>query len=416
MSLLLRNASSIATLRGPGGASARAGKAMANLGMLEDASVLIEGDRIAWVGPDAELPAAQIGDAEEIDCRGKAIVPGFVDSHTHLVWGGDRKDEMEMRLAGADYEAIFAAGGGIHSSVRQTRAASEDELFTAALTRALRMREAGTTTIEIKSGYGLELETELRQLRAAARLREVGFRIRTTCLAAHAIPPEVKDDAEARAAFIATITQDILPAVAEQELADYADVFCERGVFTPDETRTILGAAKALGLGVRVHANEFGSTGGAIVAAELGAASADHLLVLAPDERRALREAGVVATLLPGTSLVLNKPFADGRGMIDDGLAVAVATDCNPGSCPLESLAVVMGLASHGCRLSPAEALCAVTHNAAAALGLADTVGRVEAGLEADLLVLATDDVRDLIYHAGSPLIAQVIARGQIVA
>ncbi len=415
MSLLLRRAARIATLQAPGGATARAGGAMSELGLIEDASVLIEGDRVAWVGPDAQLTAERVGEAEEIDCRGKAIVPAFVDSHTHLVWGGDRKDEMEMRLAGADYEAIFAAGGGIHSSVRQTRAATEDELFSAALARALRMRQAGTTTIEIKSGYGLELETELRQLRAAARLRDVGFRIRTTCLAAHAIPPEVADDPAARTAFIATITDEILPSVVEQGLADYADVFCERGVFTPDETRTILGKAKALGLGVRVHANEFGSTGGAMVAAELGAASADHLLVLEPEERRALREAGVVATLLPGTSLVLAKPFADGRGMIDDGLAVAVATDCNPGSCPLESLSVVMGLAAHGCRLSPAEALCAVTHNAAAALGLADTVGRVEAGLDADLLVLATDDLRDLVYHAGSPLIAEVVARGQLV-
>jgi imidazolonepropionase len=343
-------------------------------------------------------------------------MPALVDPHTHLVWGGDRRDELEMRLAGADYEEIFAAGGGILSSVRQTRASDEETLFQAALARVTRMRTAGTTTFEIKSGYGLDLETELRQLRVACRLRDdAGIRIKTTCLVAHAVPAEHRGTERGRADFIACICDEILPAVAEERLADYCDVFCDRGAFTPEESRRVLERAAWLGMKLRVHANEFGQTGGARLAAELGAATADHLLHLDDTERSLLRDAGVIATLLPGTSLVLGKPFADGRALIDAGVPVAVATDCNPGSCALESLALVLGLACYGNRLSPAEAVCATTHNAAVSLDLANEVGRIEPGLCADLLLLGTPDYRDLVYHAGSPLIDAVYQRGEPV-
>jgi imidazolonepropionase len=386
---------------------------MSALSEISDAAVVVEDGRVAWVGPDAELKASDA--AHEVDCKGATLMPALVDSHTHVVWAGNRRDEMELRLAGADYEEIFAAGGGILSSVRQTRATSEEALFDQSRTRMLRMQRAGTTSFEIKSGYGLDLESELRQLRVARRLGEDGFRVRTTCLAAHAVPAEARGSEADRAAFVTRVCDEILPAVAAEDLADYCDVFCDRGAFTPEESRRVLQKAKALGMQLRVHANEFGHTGGALVAAELGAASADHLLHLDDTERRALREAGVVATLLPGTSLVLGKPFADGRALVEAEVAVAVATDCNPGSCPLENLAMILGLACFGCRLSPAEAICATTHNAAASLGLANEVGRIEVGLSADLLVLATDDPRDLVYHTGSPLIREVYRRGERV-
>ncbi|MDC0669688.1 imidazolonepropionase [Nannocystis radixulma] len=415
--VLLRAASRVYTLADGPKDRPRAGAEMAALGLREGWSVIVRDGTIAWAGPDAALPADKVPPgAVELDCRGRALLPGLVDSHTHLVWGGDRKDELEMRLAGADYEAIFAAGGGILSSVRKTRERDEDALLAESATRLRRMLSAGTTAVEIKSGYGLDLDTELRQLRVARRLsRETGVRVVTTCLAAHALPAELRDRPEGREAFVGRVCDEVLPAVVAAGLADFCDVFCDRGAFTPEETRRILHKARALGLPIRLHANEFGHTGGALLAAEFGARSADHLLHLDDGERAALRDAGVVATLLPGTSLVLGKGFADGRALVKAGVAVAVATDCNPGSCALESLSVVLALACYGNRLSPAEAVTATTHNAAASLGLHDERGRIEAGLSGDVVVLATDDVRDLVYHAGSPLIHAVVHRGRVV-
>ncbi|MBL4685497.1 MAG: amidohydrolase family protein, partial [Nannocystaceae bacterium] len=252
--------------------------------------------------------------------------------------------------------------------------------------------------------------------RVARRLRAAGFRVKTTCLAAHAIPQEARDDGDkGRTRFLDQVCDEILPAVRAQRLADYVDVFCDRGAFTPEESRRVLTKAKELGFALRVHANEFGHTGGAHLAAELGAASADHLLHLDDSERDALREAGVVATLLPGTSLVLGKAYADGRKLVEAGVAVAVATDCNPGSCAIENLAMILGLACYGNHLSPAEAICAATHNAAASLGLDRDVGSLVPGLSADLVVLSTSDYRDLVYHAGSPFIDAVFQGGERV-
>lgn len=420
--IALTRAAQVLTLDGP--AIPRSGPAMSELGIIEEGTVVFEQSEgeILWVGPHAEFTkrlesgGGSFG-GERVttihDCAGEVIMPALVDPHTHLVWAGDRRDELELRLAGADYEEIFAAGGGILSSVRQTRAISENQLYEQSLTRIERMRACGATSFEIKSGYGLELEAELRQLRVARRLRdEAGFRVKTTCLAAHAIPEEARGSREARARFIDEICDTILPAVVEEKLADYADVFCDRGAFSKQEAARVLDRAHGLGLKLRVHANEFGHTGGAELAAEFRAASADHLLYLSDEERRALRDAGVVATLLPGTSLVLGKPYADGRALVEAGVAVAVATDCNPGSCALENLAMVLGLACYGCHLSPAEAVVAATHNAAASLDLANEVGRIEAGMSADLLVLSTSDYRDLVYHAGSPLVREVWSAG----
>lgn len=414
MTTIFDHAAAVLTLAGPAGP--RAGEAMRELGIVHDGSVVVHAGRIAWVGKATDVPAEHRDGATVVDCHGRTLMPAFVDPHTHLVWGGDRKDELEMRLAGADYEAIFAAGGGILSSVRQTRAASEDALFEQSLARIQRMRAAGTTTFEIKSGYGLDLGTELRQLRVARRLAGAGFRVKTTCLVAHAVPAEARGSDETRAAFVERIRTEILPAIAASGLADYCDVFCDRGAFTPEESEAILRDAVALGLPLRVHANEFGHTGGARLAAELRATTADHLLHLNDAERIALRDAGVVAVLLPGTSLVLGKPWADGRALVDAGVAVAAATDCNPGSCALESLAVVLGLCCYGNRLSPAEAVCAVTHNAAASLQLDHEVGSLQPGRSADFLVLDTPDWRDLVYHAGSPLIRTVVQGGAPVS
>ncbi|KIG13436.1 Imidazolonepropionase [Enhygromyxa salina] len=417
--IALTNAAQMLTLAGD--EAARAGAAMRELGILEHATLVIEDGRIAWVGTHAEftakLAAGELAAPQVThDCSGALIMPALIDTHTHLVWAGHRRDELELRLGGADYEQIFAAGGGILSSVRQTRAASEQQLYEQSLARITRMRSCGATTFEIKSGYGLDLESELRQLRVARRLRdEAGFRIKATCLAAHAIPEEARGSDDARAAFIDRICTQILPAVVGEGLADYADVFCDRGAFTKAEARKVCEAALRLGLELRLHANEFGHTGGAELAAELRARSADHLLHLSDEERAALREAGVVATLLPGTSLVLGKPYANGRALIEAGVPIAVATDCNPGSCALENLAVVLALASYGCKLTPAEAVVATTHNAAASLGLASEVGRLAPGLSADLLVIASNDYRELVYHAGSPLIREVWSRGQRV-
>jgi imidazolonepropionase len=413
--LCLRGAAAVVTLAGS--RTARSGREMSELRICSDWSVICEDGKIAYVGPDHAIPSSWRArrELQEIDCRGATIMPALIDAHTHVVWGGSRRDELEARLDGADYEAIFAAGGGILSSVRQTRDRSEDALVAESLVRIRRMMRCGTMTLEIKSGYGLDLETELRQLRAAKRLAQLtGLRVLTTCLAAHAIPEEARGSAKARQAYVDSISNEILPAVVAGGLADFCDVFCDQGALTVEESRYILIRAKALGLKIRVHANELGQTGGALLAAELRAHSADHLLYLNDHERRALAEAGVVGILLPGTSTVLSKPFADGRALIAAGVPVAVATDCNPGSCAFENLSMVLALACYGNRLSPAQAICAVTHNAAASLGLADVVGRIAPGLAADLLVLDTPDYRDLVYHAGSPLIRHHIQAGQL--
>lgn len=407
---LLRECARVLTLRGD--TAPRRGAAMRELGELTNAGVVFVDGKITWVGSMSALPR-DLSVEIEIDCHGRCLMPALVDSHTHVVWGGNRKDELEQRILGADYEEIFARGGGILSSVERTRGADDESLLESSRARVRRMLACGTTSLEIKSGYGLDLATEQRQLRVARQLgAQEGVLVHTTCLSAHALPAEARKSPTGRNDYVRSIIDVILPALAAESLADSCDVFCDRGAFEVEEARAILLRARELGMGLRLHANELGHTGGARLAAELGASSADHLLFVDDDDRRALAEAGVVATLLPGTSLYLRKPYADGRAMIDANVPVAIATDCNPGSCAVESLSFVIGLACHGNRLLPAEAICAATHNAAASLGFADRIGRIEPGLWANLLLLESDDPRDLAYHTGSPLVRQVWTRG----
>ena len=399
--LLIRNAAQVVSP--PPAEAPLAGKAMGAVVVREGVDVLCEGDRIAAVGPGLAAEGAQV-----IDAGGGVVVPGFVDPHTHLVFAGSREHELEWKLQGCSYQEILAAGGGILRTVRDTRAATEDELYAQSLTRLARAVAHGTTTIEIKSGYGLDIETELKQLRVARRLSERGLAdVTTTFLGAHAFPPEM-----ARAAYIDIVVNEMLPQVAP--LADACDVFCEEGVYTVAEARRILAAAREYGLALRVHADEFGDTGGGRLAAELRALSADHLAGTAPEVMAALRDAGTVGVLLPGTPLaLLSEHFAPAREMTAVGLPVALATDCNP-NCYSESMLLAQQLAVFRMRMTPAEALTAATLNAAFAAGRPGR-GAIAPGWRADLLVCDIPDWRHLTYHFGVNHVGTVVSAGETV-
>ncbi len=342
------------------------------------------------------------------------MLPGFVDCHTHPVWVGDRGEEIGRRLAGESYASIAAAGGGILATVRATRAASDEELARAVSGRLARMARHGTTTVEAKSGYGLTRDEELRALRLLDSLPGDGLpRIVPTLLAAHEIPPEYRDN---RGGWVRVISEDLVAVCARERLARYCDVFCEEGVFTVEESRTILTAARRAGLGLRVHADELARSGGSQLAAELCADSADHLLFAAAPDVEALARAGTTAVLLPGTAWWMGSRRAPARDFIAAGVAVAVASDSNPGTCHTESLPAV---AAHACLdsgLSVEETLTAITLNAAASLGLASETGTLEAGKAADVVVLDAPDDRHLIYHWGVNLVAAVFLRGHLIA
>jgi imidazolonepropionase len=349
-----------------------------------------------------------------LDASGKTLIPGLVDAHTHPVWAGDRAEEIGRRLAGESYAAIAAEGGGILATVRATRAASDAELAGALSRRFRTMLAHGTTTVEAKSGYGLTVADELRALRLLARFANADSAPRAvpTLLAAHEIPPEY---ANRRGDWVRAIVEEILPLVAREGLARYCDVFCEEGVYTVAETKRILSAAKAAGLGLRVHADELARSGGSLVAAELSAASADHLLCIGDAEIAALASSGTVAVLLPGTAWWMKKPPAPARLLIAAGVPVAVASDANPGTCCTESLAAI---AAHACLdtgLTVEEALTGMTLNAAVSLGLASEIGSLEAGKRADIVVLDAPDDRHLVYHWGVNLVAAVVSRGRVV-
>jgi imidazolonepropionase len=335
-----------------------------------------------------------------------------VDAHTHPVWLGDRGEEIGRRLAGESYASIAAAGGGILATVRATRAGTDEELSDAVAGRLRLMLAHGTTTVEAKSGYGLTAGQEIRALRVLAALSREGMpRIVPTLLAAHEIPPEFRDD---RNAWVHTVSDEIVPLAAGEGLALFCDVFCEEGVFTVPESRTILEAARRAGLGLRIHADELALSGGAMLAAELEAASADHVLFIGEPEIEALARSGTVAVLLPGTAWWMRSRRAPARALIDAGVPVAVASDSNPGTCFTESLPAV---AAHACLdsgLSVEETLTGMTLNAAASLGLAGEVGSLETGKAADLVLLDAPDDRHLIYHWGIDLVAAVVARGHV--
>ena len=369
--------------------------------------------KIAEMG-DSEALLESHPFAEVLDAGGRLATPGFVDSHTHLVFGGDRSDEYEMRTRGASYMDIFTGGGGILSSVRATRAASDEELFKAGY-RALReMVMHGTTTIEAKSGYGLDTETELRQLRVIKRLGELGLaEVVPTFLGAHALPPEYKDN---RAGFVDLVVEEMIPAVTAENLAEYCDVFCDKGAFTVAETERILRAALDSDMKIRVHADEFEALGIVPVAVEMGAASCDHLAIADEGSIAALANSDTVATVLPGTSIYLGGyHFAPARKLIEAGCIFAIASDFNPGSCTAASVRTVLSPAAVNMKVTPTEMLHAITCNAAYALDRGARKGCIAPGYDADIAIWNAKSVNELIYRWSDPRARFVIKGGSVV-
>jgi imidazolonepropionase len=411
MPLLLHQAAQLVRVSA-GGEVAKAGAAMRELHVIEDGSILIEGDRISWLGPSTQLPALPHA-TEVIDVKGRVILPGFVDSHTHLVFAGSRANEFELRLQGVAYQEIAAQGGGINATVRATREASREQLKELTRRRLDTMLAQGITTVEIKSGYGLSLQDELKSLEVIAELNEQHpCDLVPTFMGAHEVPPEFRHD---RAGYLRIVVEEMLPAVAARGLAEFCDVFCEEGVFGLAETELVLKSALDLGLKPKVHAEEFTPLGGAELAARLGAVSADHLLHVTDAGLAALHDSSTIATLLPGTAMFLGVNYAPARRLIDAGVPVALATDCNPGSCMTENLPLIGTLACTQMKMLPAEAISALTLNAAAALGRSDRIGSLEVGKQADLVIFDAADYRDVLYHFGVNHVRTVIKSGRLV-
>jgi len=398
--LVFVNASQVVTCAGP--ARARRGAEMNDVSLRVDTAVAVRGDRIAAVGTTADV-RGRFPDAREIDCQRGVLTPGLVDSHTHGLFGRARFEEQEMRASGLDYMEIARRGGGIHSSVRDLRAQSEDALVDAARPRLWRLASFGTTTVEVKSGYGLSLEDELKSLRAIGRLaRELPMRVVPTFLGAHEIPLEHRERASGRSEYIELLVHQMIPSVANERLARFADVFCETGVYTTDESRRILETARAAGLLLKLHADELSPGGGAELAASLDATSADHLAAVSDAGVAALAAASTVATLLPGTMLFLGQSSrAPARQLIEAGAPVALATDFNPGTSPTPNLPLILTLGVSQLHLTVAEAVIAATINGAAALALAEETGQIAPGFSADLALFDIRDVRELPYWYG---------------
>lgn len=371
-------------------------------GAIEDAAILIKDGRIAWVGPRADLPVHKAVETDRLG--GRWVTPGLIDCHTHLVFGGDRSGEFERRLEGATYEEIARAGGGIVSSVKATREASEDELYASACKRLEGLKATGVTTVEIKSGYGLDHDSELKMLGVARRIgREAGVRVRTSYLGLHAVPPEHKSD---RAAYVDKAVDEILPAAHAEGLVDAVDAYCEPIAFTTDEVARLFDKAEALGLPVKLHADQLSDGGGAALAARYHALSADHIEHTTEPGVQAMAEAGVVAVLLPGAFLMLRETKAPPVALLrQHGVRMAVATDCNPGTSPVASMTAALNLACVQFRLTPEEAIAGATRHAARALGLQDEVGTIEPGKAADLAVWDIIRPAELCYWLGAPLL-----------
>lgn len=407
--LLIQN---IGLLQTPLGTTSRKGREQGENRKYRNASVLIDGGVIRAVAENGAVPACP-DDTEVLDAGGRFCTPGWVDAHTHLVFGGWRQHEIPLKLKGASYLEILQSGGGILDTVRQTRALGEDALFERAKGFASEQLALGITATEAKSGYGLDLENELKQLRVLARLKsEAGFDVVPTFMGAHAVPPEFAGNPDAYVDFICT---EVLPRVAGECLARFCDVFCETGVFSVQQSRRVLETAKQLGLGLKIHADEIDSLGGAELAGELGAVSAEHLIATSDAGISALAKGNVTACLLPGTSLYLNKPFARARAMIEWGVAVAVASDFNPGSCPSLNLQLCANLAYLKYRMTPEEVLTSLTLNAASAIGLGQTHGSIEPGKRADLVLWDADGMELLCYRMGSNQAGIVIKNGAVV-
>jgi len=380
--------------------------------IVENAALLIEDGRIAWFGPADQAPTGPFD--RRIDAGGGTVVPGLVDCHTHVVFAGSREDEFEQRIRGASYIEILEAGGGILNSVRALRSARIDDLVAESRPRLERMLASGTTTIEAKSGYGLTPEDEIKTLRAIRRLdAETPVELVPTFLGAHTIPPEYAGRADA---FLDTITDEaVLRTIRDEGLAEFADVFCERGAFSLGQSRRFLTACGEFGLTPKIHSEQITFTGGTKLAVELGAASADHLECIDDETIATLSDSETIPVVLPGCSFFLGSPPAPARRLIDAGLPVALATDVNPGSCTIESLPLIMSIAATLLKMTPLECLVACTANAAAAIRRADRIGAIAVGHQADLLILDISNVNRWAYQVGVNPIAKVIKRGEVV-
>ncbi len=413
--LLIHSANQVLTLAGD---APRRGATQSELAIVSNGAVAISGETIVAVGDTPDLLALAETRTRKIDARGKIVLPGFVDAHTHVVFAGDRADEFDLRLRGATYLNIQKAGGGIMSTVRATRVASLEELAAQTRRRLDSMLAHGTTTAEVKTGYGLDTSNEIKMLDAIVAL-DAGHALDlvATFLGAHVVPAEFKGHERA---YVDLVVEEMLPAVQSRSksLAHvFCDVFCDDGAFTLEQTRKVLTRAKELGFGLRVHADEFANLGAASLAAELGAASADHLMVTRRDEMRAMARAGVVAVLLPGTTFGLGKMnFADGRAFVEENVPVALGSDINPGTCWCESMPFILALACRYEKLMPAEAIVAATINAAASLGIAQQIGSLAPRKFADILIADVPDYRQLAYRFGANPIELVIKRGRVVS
>jgi len=423
--LIIHSANQLLTLAGD---APKRGATQGELSIIRDGALAISGEKIVAVGDTLDILSLADSHTRKINARGKIVLPGFVDAHTHVVFAGDRANEFDMRLQGATYLDIQQAGGGIMSTVRATRAASVEELVAQSRTRLDTMLAHGTTTTEVKTGYGLDTANELKMLDAIARLdTDHAIDLIPTFLGAHVVPAEFKGREDE---YVELVVTEMLPIIDRRRKTQdglsrssvlcppslFCDVFCDEGAFTLEQTRRILTRAKELGFSLRVHADEFANLGAATLAAELGAASADHLMVTRREEMRAMAKSNVVAVLLPGTTFGLGKTnFADGRAFVEENVPVALGSDFNPGTCWCESMPFIIALACRYEKLTPAEALVAVTINAAYSLGIAEQVGSLTPGKLADVLIADVPDYRHLAYRFGANPIEMVIKRGRLV-
>ena len=404
--LIVKNIGMLAT---PEGKTARRGAEQNEIKVLRDAYVVMEDGVIMEIGTGRkDVPGAEV-----LDAGGRLVTPGLVDAHTHLIFGGWRQNELGLKLHGATYLDILAMGGGILSTVNATRNATEDELVDKAREALDEMLSLGVTTVEAKSGYGLDMDNELKQLRAIRRLNEEHqVDLVSTFLGAHAVPTEYKAD---RQAYIRFLCEEVIPVVAKEGLAEFCDVFCETGVFSAEESRVILEAGKKWGLIPKIHADEIDPIGGSELTAEVGAISAEHLIVCPPAGIAAMAKAGTVACCLPATSFYLGSTFAPVRAMIEAGVPVAMASDFNPGSCPSLNLQFVMNLGCLRYRMTPEEVLTAVTLNGAAAIRRADKLGSLEVGKQGDLVIWNAPDLNYICYRMGSNLVRTVVKGGRLL-